>query len=53
MQLSSLAIQFVLEGRDHCDSAARGLLYLEKNSHDPEIINGIHMYLSMQFLLWQ
>jgi len=41
MQLSSLAIQFVLEGRDHCDSAARGLLDLEKNSHDPEVINGI------------
>ena len=41
MQLSSLATQFVLEGRDHCDLAARGLLDLEKHSHDPEVINGI------------
>ena len=41
MQLSSLATQFVLEGRDHCDLAASGLLNLEKHSHDPEVINGI------------
>ena len=41
MQLSSLAIQFILEGRDHCDMAASGLLNLEAHSHDPEIINGI------------
>jgi two-component system chemotaxis sensor kinase CheA len=41
VQLSSLATQFVLEGRDHCDLAARGLLDLEKHSHDPEVINGI------------
>lgn len=41
MQLSSLALQFVLEGRDHCDLAARGLLDLEKHAHDPEVINGI------------
>lgn len=41
MQLSSLATQFILEGRDHCDMAASGLLNLEKHSHDPEVINGI------------
>ncbi|MBV5305430.1 MAG: chemotaxis protein CheA [Desulfobulbaceae bacterium] len=41
MGLSSLAIQFVLEGRDHCELAARGLLDLEKKSHDPEVINSI------------
>jgi two-component system chemotaxis sensor kinase CheA len=41
VQLSSLALQFVLEGRDHCDLAARGLLDLEKYAHDPEVINGI------------
>ena len=41
MALSSLALQFVLEGRDHCESAASGLLNLEKHCHDPEVINGI------------
>ena len=41
MQLSPLATQFILEGRDHCNLAARGLLDLEKQSPDPEIINGI------------
>jgi two-component system chemotaxis sensor kinase CheA len=41
MQLSSLATQFILEGRDHCEFAASGLLDLEKHSHDPEIVNGI------------
>ena len=41
MEISSLALQFVLEGRDHCELAASGLLNLEKHSHDPEVINGI------------
>ena len=41
MGISSLATQFVLEGRDHCELAASGLLNLEKHSHDPEVINGI------------
>lgn len=41
MQLSSLATQFIFEGRDHCDLAATGLLDLEKHSYDPEVINGI------------
>ncbi|MDD2364759.1 MAG: chemotaxis protein CheA [Desulfuromonadaceae bacterium] len=41
MQLSSLATQFVLEGRDHCEMAASGLLDLEKHSHDPDVVNGI------------
>jgi two-component system chemotaxis sensor kinase CheA len=39
--ISSLALQFVLEGRDHCESAASGLLNLEKNSRDPQVLNDI------------
>lgn len=41
MQLSLLTMQFVLEGRDHCESAARGLLNFEHHTGDPELFNGI------------
>lgn len=41
MPASSLAIQFVLEGREHCDTAARALLDLETHHFDTEIISSI------------
>jgi two-component system chemotaxis sensor kinase CheA len=41
MPASSLAIQFVLEAREHCDTAAHALLDLETHRLDAEIVGSI------------